>query len=97
MTVGTLVSNKKSSKAGLILSIISKVFWFIIVLFILGLGKIENFGLAVLGGGSDSASNIVILDLRLIAFLAAIIVFLKIVNSILEFRERTLVSPIVKI
>ncbi|MGQ9782167.1 MAG: hypothetical protein ACUVQ8_08010 [Nitrososphaeria archaeon] len=80
---------EKPSKAGLVLSIISKVFWLAVVLFILGLAKIENFGLAVLGGGSGSASNIVTLDLRLIAVLATIIAFLKIVNSKLEFREDT--------
>ncbi|MEM3403797.1 MAG: hypothetical protein QXJ17_04625 [Nitrososphaeria archaeon] len=80
---------EKSSKTGLILSITSKIFWFIVVLFILGLGKIENFGLAVLSGGSDNVSNIVTVDLRLIALLAAVIVSLKIANLILEFRDRT--------
>ena len=63
--------------------------WFIDVLFILGL--------TLLGGGSDSASNIIIFDLRLIVFLAEIIVSLKIVNSILEFRERRIVSTIVNV
>jgi len=84
-------SVEKASHAGLALSIISKVFWFIIVLFALGIGKIENLGLAVLGGGSGSL-NMVIFDLRLIAFVAAIIVALKIVYSIFEFQESKLAS-----
>jgi len=84
-------SVKKASQASLALSIISKVFWLIIVLFALSLGKIENFGLAILGGG-NGAVNIVIFDLRLIALLAAVIVALKIVYSIFEFQESKLPS-----
>lgn len=85
---------EKSSKMGLILSISSKVFWFIVVLFILGLGRVENFGLAMLNSENENVSNTVILDLQLIAFLTSIIVFLKIVNSVLEFKERSQTIPI---
>jgi len=79
-------SVEKDSQTGLALSIVSKAFWLMIVLFALGIGKIENFGLAILGGG-NGALNIVIFDLRLIALLATIIVALKIVYSILELQE----------
>jgi hypothetical protein len=43
-------SVEKVSRGGLALSIAYKVFWLMIVPFALGLGKIENLGLAVLGG-----------------------------------------------
>jgi len=79
-------SVEKASQAGLALSIISKLFWLVIVLFALGIGKIENFGLATLGGG-NGALNVVIFDLRLIALLATIIVALKVIHSILKFKE----------
>jgi hypothetical protein len=78
---------EKNSQAGLALSIINKVFWFIIVLFAVGVGKIENVGLTVLGGGNNSNTNIVVFDLRLIVFLVAIIMTLMVVRSIFEYQE----------
>ncbi len=80
---------EKNSQAGLTLSIINKVFWFIIVLFIIGMGNIERFGLVVLGGssGDNGATNIVTLDLRLIVYLVAIIITIMIVQSIFEYQE----------
>jgi len=80
---------EKNSQAGLALSIINKVFWFIIVLFVIGMGNIESFGLVVLGGSSsdNGATNIVTIDLRLIVFLVAIIIALMIVQSIFEYQE----------
>jgi len=80
---------EKNSQAGLALSIINKVLWFIIVLFVIGMGNIESFGLVVLGGSSsdNGATNIVTIDLRLIVFLVAIIIALMIVQSIFEYQE----------
>lgn len=86
-------SVEKWSQGGLTLSITWKIFLLMIVIFILSIGKVENMGLAVLSSGSSSASNTVVLDLRLIVVLAAIIVTLLIVRSILEFKEQAHKSP----
>ena len=77
---------EKSSTTYLALSIASKIFWLLITLFSLGVGRIETFGLAVLSSEAGGVSNTVIFDLRLIAFFATIVVLLKIAHSILEFQ-----------
>jgi hypothetical protein len=77
----------KASVAGLALSVTWKVFWLTPVLFALGLGRIEDLGLAVLSFEVDGALNTVTFDLRLFAVLAVIIVAMKIVCSVLEFQE----------
>lgn len=79
---------EKYSETGLALSIAYKVFWLVIVLFALGLGKIENLGVAVLSGSGGGASNVVMFDLRLIALLATAVVALMIAHSVIEQRER---------
>jgi len=80
-------SVEKFSRDGLVLSIAYKVFWLMIVIFALGLGSIENLGLAVLGSSTATASNVVMVDFRLIAFLATVIVALMVAHSIIEYRE----------
>ncbi len=80
---------EEASPIGLALSIISGVFWFIIILFALSLGKIENPGLVVLGG-SGGPMNVVILDLRLFVFFAAVNMVLKVAYSVLRFHESKL-------
>jgi hypothetical protein len=80
-------SVEKVSRGGLVLSIAYKVFWLMIVLFALGLGNIENLGLAVLGGSGGTATNVVMFDFRLIAFLATVIVALMTAHSAIEYRE----------
>lgn len=82
-------SIEKASRGGLALSIAYKAFWLMIVLFALGLGNIENLGLAVLGGGGGAATNVVTFDLRLIAFLATVILALMAAHSVIEYRSRT--------
>ena len=81
---------EKTSAAFLALSIVSTVFWLLIVFFALGMGKIENLGLTVISSEAGDVSNTVIFDIRLFAYLATIIVGLKIVHSILKFREARL-------
>ena len=80
-------SVEKLSRDWLVLSIAYKAFWLMIVIFALGLGSIENLGQAVLGGSSDAATNIVTVDFRLIALLAAVIVALMIAHSVIVYRE----------
>lgn len=80
-------SVEKVSRDGLALSIAYKVFWLMIVFFVLGLGNIENLGLAVLGGSGGTATNVVMFDLRLIAFLATVVVALMVTHSVIEYRE----------
>lgn len=80
-------SVQKVSRSGLALSIAYKVFWFTIVLFTLGLGNIGNLGLAVIGGSDGTATNVVMVDFRLIAFLAAVTVALMVSHSVIEYRE----------
>jgi hypothetical protein len=87
-------STEKASRAGLGVSIAYKVFWFLVVLFILGLGNIENLGLAVLGGTSGGATNTVIFDFRLIAFLMAAIVALMIAHALIDYRESKTSRPL---
>ena len=77
----------KTSTAYLALSTVNKLLWLIVVLFMLGLGYPETGGLAVLGGSGGSASNIVVIDLRLFAGLAALVVVLMIFRSVLKFQE----------
>jgi len=77
----------RASLAGLGVSIAYELFWFLIVLFVLGLGNLENLGLAVLGGTSGGATNIVTFDFRLIALLAAATVALMIAHTLIEYRE----------
>lgn len=81
----------KATMIGLGVSIAYKVFWMMVLLFVLGLGYIENLGVAVIGGNSGGASNIVMFDFRLIALLATVIVAMMIAHNIIEFRESKLV------
>ena len=76
-----------SSNMGLAISITWKIFWLLIVIFILSIGKIENLGLAILGGGGNGAINIVTFDLRLFVVLVTVIEALIIARSILVFKE----------
>jgi hypothetical protein len=78
---------EKASTRGLALSSVWKVYWLIIVFFLLGLGHPETLGLAVLGGKAEAAENTVVFDFRLFAFLATVIVALMIARSVLQFRE----------
>lgn len=80
-------SVEKVSRGGLVLSITYKFFWLMIVLFSLGLGNIENLGLAVMGGSGGTATNVVMFDFRLIALLAALTIALMIAHSVIEYRE----------
>jgi len=81
-------SVEKASKAGLGVSIAYKAFWLLVLFFVLGLGNIENLGVAVIGGSGGGASNVVMFDLRLIALLGTVIVALMIAHSVIEFREK---------
>ena len=81
-------SVEKASKAGLGVSIAYKAFWLVVLFFVLGLGNIENLGVAVLGGSGGGASNVVMFDLRLIALLATVIVALMIAHSVMSFAKR---------
>ena len=78
---------EKASAGYLALSAIWKVFWLFMVFFALGLGHPETLGLAVLGGKAEAAENSVIFDFRLFAGLAAVIVVLMIVRSVMQFQE----------
>ncbi len=93
LTMSTLIflrgAVKKETLLGLSLSIGWKIFWLIVTLFALSLGKIENLGYAVLTSQAGPALNSVALDLRLIAALIVAIVALKITYSIVEFKEAT--------
>jgi hypothetical protein len=80
-------SINKATMIGLGVSIANKVFWMMVLLFVLGLGYIENLGVAIIGGTSGGASNIVMFDFRLIALLATVIVAMMIAHNIIEFRE----------
>ena len=79
---------ERTSFAGLILSFVNKAFWFVVVLFALGLGYPETGGMAVLGGGGDGARNFVTIDLRLFALLVAVILGLMAVRSLLIYKEQ---------
>jgi len=80
-------SVEKLSRDWLVLSIAYKVFWLMILFFVLGIGSFENLGQAMLGGSSSTATNIVMVDFRLIAFLAMVIVALMVAHSVIEYRE----------
>lgn len=77
----------KGSKGELAVSSVWKVFLLIIVLFVLGLGYPEALGLGTLGGKTEAVENIVVIDSRLYAALAAVIVVLMIIRSVLSFQE----------
>ena len=81
---------KKASRGHLVVSVVWKVFWLFILLFLLGLGYPETFGLATLGGKSGSAVNIVVFDLRFFANLVTVIAVLMIIRLILQFQENHL-------
>jgi len=87
---------EKTSDTFLALSIASTVFWLLIVFFALGMGKMENLGLTVISSETGDVSNTVIFDIRLFAYLATIIVGLKIIHSILKFREARLKTAAVQ-
>lgn len=78
---------EKTSRRFLALSAVWNVFWLFMVFFILGIGHPETLGLTVIGGKSEAAENIVVFDFRLFAVLAAAVVALVIVRSILQFQE----------
>src|SRR3990170_8562070 len=78
---------EKTSSTYLALSAVWKVFWLVIVFFVLGAGHPETFGLLMLGGKSGTNENIVVFDFRLFAFLATIIVIVMIVRSVMQFQE----------
>lgn len=91
LTMSTLIflraSIEEKTPLGLSLSISWKIFWLLLILFTLSLGKIENLGYAVLSSQGGPALNVVALDLRLITALIIAIVALKITYAILEFKE----------
>ena len=60
------------------------------VLFVLGLGRPETLGLAMLTSKAETAENTVIFDFRLFAALAAAIVVLMIIHSGMKYQERAL-------
>ena len=78
---------EKTSPTYLALSAVWKVFWLIIVFFVLGAGNPETLGLLMLGGKSGANENIVVFDFRLFAFLATMIVIVMIVRSVMQFQE----------
>ncbi len=78
---------EKTSAIYLALSIVSTVFWLLIVFFALGVGKMENLGLTVISSEAGGVLNTLIFDIRLFAYLAIVITGLKIVHSILKFKE----------
>lgn len=80
-------SVEKLSRDWLVLSIAYKVFWLMVVISALSLGSIGNLGQAVLGVSSGTATNVVMVDFRLIAFLATVIVALMAAHSFIEYRE----------
>ena len=77
----------KSSRAYLAVASAWKIFLLFIVLFILGAGHPETFGLMEIGGKADAAENVVTFDFRLFAVLATIAVVLMIIRSILQFQD----------
>jgi hypothetical protein len=78
---------EKSSSKGLAVSTVWKGFWLFFVFFLLGAGYPETLGLAILGGKSAQAENIVVFDFRLFAALSTVIVAAMIVRSVLQFKE----------
>jgi hypothetical protein len=80
---------EKETAWGFGVSIVYKLYWLVVLFFILGLGSVENLGVAVIGGSTSNTSNIVMFDFRLISFLATIIVSLMIAHSFIEFREKS--------
>ncbi len=78
---------QKSTGKYLAVSTVWKGFWLFFVFFLLSAGYPENLGLAILGGESGPGVNIVVLDFRLFAALATLIVAVMIVRSVLQFQE----------
>jgi len=77
----------KSSSAYLAVASAWKIFLLFIVLFILGAGHPETFGLMEIGGKAEAAENIVTFNFRLFAVLVTIVVLLMIIRNIIQFQE----------
>lgn len=83
---------QKDSKEHLIISFGWKAFWLLIVIFLLSLGYPETLGLARLGGEKGGAGNVIVFDFRLFTFLATVIIILMTANSILQFKEKSVLK-----
>jgi hypothetical protein len=80
-------SVEKTSIGGLVISSIWKTFFFVVVIFILSIGKVENMGLANVSTQSSSIQNMVVIDLRLFVVLVGGIVLLMIARSVSMYKE----------
>jgi hypothetical protein len=81
---------EKASFSYLLVASAWKFLLLFIVLFILGVGHPETFGLTVIGGKAEAAENIVTFDFRIFSVFATIIVLLMIIRSILQYQEAKL-------
>ncbi len=77
----------ESSPIHLGVSIVSKVFWLVFTFTVLGLGNLAGLGVTTFSIEMEEGVNTVVFDLSLFAYLAVATVLLKIVHSILEFRD----------
>lgn len=78
---------EKASPLHPALTAASSAIWLVFSLMILGLGRIETYGVTEFSFEIDGGLNTVLLDMRLFVYIAVVSVGLKIVHSLLEFLD----------
>jgi len=77
----------EASPVNLIVSVFSNIAWLILMIVFLGFGSIERLGLVEISSNVAQATNKLIVDIRFFVYLAIVGTALKVVQSILKFRE----------
>lgn len=68
-------------------SIVSMIAWFAFTVVTFSLGNIESFGRITIAGGGGGSTFSVLFDLRLFVYLSFVTMVLRIVYSVLKFRD----------
>ena len=77
----------EASPVNLIVTVLSNVAWLTLMIVFLGFGSIERLGLVEISSNVAQATNKLIVDIRFFVYLAVVGTALKVVQSILIFRE----------
>lgn len=89
LTIFTLLKGftEQTSISHLLISLSSHIFWLVITIFAIGLGSIETLGISIISIEISGISNIIMLDLRLFVYLFILITGLKMIQSIMSYKQ----------
>lgn len=89
MTIITIVKGimDQASPVYLVMSVASSIATLVLTLVAIGLGNIGSFGVTTITQEMEEGTNSVVVDLRLFLQITVLTVGLKVVHSVLKFRD----------